>query len=345
MTVDRIGKPIRRNRLQVLSGPFRLASFLTAPGDIELTDAFARVSAEWDRQVKTGTVSPIIVQQYKDHIRFFHKFLASLQYTHLDQVEMPLVYRWMVSPKVNGGEPGRSLQRNRLNAISGMFSTAILLGLHDLNPAQAINMPESKKRYVYPLTAAEVQHLKDNAAWRLRADEDGRSTAESKAPAALALLLCGANSAEASKVRVTDLRLSERLVWVHGGGVRSRDRWLPIDDDWCHEALDQRALVVSGARDFDERRPICYDGSGNGTAAVTTMLTKLMRETGVYKEGVNRLESVRDYAAARIFATTGSIEQVAARMGLFSLDIAAHIVGYDWLSATEPADPLTEDGE
>jgi len=42
------------------------------------------------------------------------------------------------------------------------------------------------------------------------------------------------------------------------------------------------------------------------------------------------LESLREWLAAKVFAETGRVEAVAARLGMASLDAAAHLVGYNW---------------
>ena len=337
MSVDRIGEPLRKFRLEVLVGAFHLAADLSRAGDILFDAALLRVYADWDRQVVNGTVSAIIVRQYTVNMRALGRYAAALGYTHLDQIDSPLLRQWMAAPKQDGADPSLSLRRARLQAARGMFATAILLGLHDLNAAQAISMPLSKTRYVHAFTDSQVRQLQETAAYRLRQEPDGRTEPESKAPAALALMLLGATSAETSRVTASDVNLADRRVWIGKSGRRTRARWLPVDDDWCLTALQDRVRAVARERSSGDPRPLCYDGAGNGSAAVATMLATLMKQARVYQAGVSRTESLRDACALRVFAQTGRIEDVAARLGLFSLDIAAHIVGYDWVAATDTA--------
>lgn len=63
---------------------------------------------------------------------------------------------------------------------------------------------------------------------------------------------------------------------------------------------------------------------------------------------MTRAESIREWLAARVFAQTGSLEAVAVRLGMSSLDTAAHLVGYDWvktLTADQPPAHRTNDGD
>ena len=48
------------------------------------------------------------------------------------------------------------------------------------------------------------------------------------------------------------------------------------------------------------------------------------------------MASINEYVAARVFAETGRVEAVAARLGLARLDVAAHLVGYDWRASFNP---------
>ena len=55
-----------------------------------------------------------------------------------------------------------------------------------------------------------------------------------------------------------------------------------------------------------------------------------MKAARVYRKGVTRVESIREYLAVRHFEGTGSIEGTAERLGMSSLDTVAHIIGVDW---------------
>lgn len=124
-------------------------------------------------------------------------------------------------------------------------------------------------------------------------------------------------------------------------------RFVPIDDDWAREALHTRIEVLRRqslpAEDLLDRR-IAYDGTSSDpnrrSAASAMALVKLMRTARVYSPGRTRAESIREWLAGRVFAETGRVEAVASRLGMRSLDAAAHIVGYDWVTAYE----LTSDG-
>ena len=65
------------------------------------------------------------------------------------------------------------------------------------------------------------------------------------------------------------------------------------------------------------------------------MAERLMR-AGIEREPDVRPGSVVAWAGRRIFEETGSIEEVARRLGIRSLDRAARLIGWGW--APRPAD-------
>ena len=83
-----------------------------------------------------------------------------------------------------------------------------------------------------------------------------------------------------------------------------------------------------------QANPDRQSSSGGGV-----LITDLMKRAGLWEKGVTRVESIREWLAADIFEETGSIEQIAVRLGMASLDAAAHLVGYDWQTALSCPDP------
>lgn len=60
-------------------------------------------------------------------------------------------------------------------------------------------------------------------------------------------------------------------------------------------------------------------------ASLGPVITGLLKSAGVHQPRVTRAESIREWLAARVFAATGSLEAVAVRLGMASLDTAAHV--------------------
>lgn len=329
-----------KGRLDRLPGRFRLADGLRAAGDIPLADALALVVADWQRQVQVGQVSAQAVRFYTEKTTALVAYATAHDCLTLADLTQPVVLVWMRTRKV--GDPAAPIsvdtQYSRRSAARALFITAICLGLHDQNPAQNITISRRGGRYVHPLDSAQVTQLKQTSAFRI---------GETKVPAALALALSGSASGETPYVAVRDVDLAARLVWLGNPSAVTRDRWVTIDDDWCLTALANRIAALT--ENTDARllpdRTLAYDLTsgedtpGKRSSAAATALTKLMKTARVYRKGENWVESIREYVAVRTYAATGSVEAVAARLGMSSLDAAAHIVGHDWVPAHSPAMP------
>jgi hypothetical protein len=127
-------------------------------------------------------------------------------------------------------------------------------------------------------------------------------------------------------------------VWVHDGGYRLRARWIPMEDDWCVDALTRRVKAVR-SDPANEQTPdpwLVYKPHptkptlNRQRAGGGPTITALLKSAGIYQPGVVRAESVREWLAVRVYAQTGRLEEVAVRLGMSSLDAAAHIVGLHW---------------
>lgn len=330
VTRRRVGEARPRGRLARLEGRFRLAEDLDAPGLLPLDDAFERIQQEWQRQVAEGAVVGITVKHYAEHMQSFLRFANRARgCVNLADVTVPVAQDWVVAPSPQN--PGAPLPDNtirmRRSALRSFFHTAVALGLTDQNPALSVDLPQRHPRFVNAATKAQVDQCKRVAVFRLD---------ETRMPALLALVLMGGTLAEAAYTRVKDVDLPGRKVWLHDGGVRAQDRWVPLDDDWCFDALRKRvdALTASVPSEaladafltYENRREPTYARRAAASASMMAILFKKARITG---PGV-RAEGLREHLAQRVFAETGRVEAVAARLGMGSLDAAAHIVGHDW---------------
>jgi len=332
VTRRRAGEPRARGRLLVPAGPIGLRSGLRGFGRIDLAAALELVSDEWDAQVAAGTVSGQIISMYTRQCRALVGYATAMGVHELGDVRPNLVVQWVHTPRADGDPVALNTRLSRRSAVRALFLTAMRLGLTDENPADAVMETKRSARYVHQLTNAQVRHLQQCAPHRLN---------ETKTPVALALMLLGAGTREAGHVEVRDIDLVDRRVWLHHGGERYRDRWVPIDVDWCRLAIWNRltALDASCATEEEfERSTLVYEARRAETtpllrqAAVSRTIIELMKRARIYEAGVTRPESIREWVAARVFDETGSVEAVAERLGMFSLDGAAHIVGYDWVS-------------
>jgi hypothetical protein len=82
--------------------------------------------------------------------------------------------------------------------------------------------------------------------------------------------------------------------------------------------------------------------SANLAPSVSANLSLALQRAGICRVGV-RPRSVREYAANRIYALTGRVEDVAGVLGLSSLDTAARYIDSRWQEQWAPVLQATVD--
>ena len=351
VTAARAGGPRRLGRLEQPVDAFALASDLSADGAIGVGDALDRVRTDWARQVAAGGIAESTINTHIRCLRTFVKYANKKGASTLAQVSSELVWEWVDSVNSRTGQKATANMCGlRRAAIRGFYTTCFILGLTETNQAASLPNIASPARVVSALSDAEVAQVKAVAVWqvpltggRLRAYEPGSLTG----PVALALVLIGAQTGEVGAIRGEDLRLLDGLVFAHGGGGRYDDRWLPIDDDWAFETLLTRQAWLEANRPTTwltepvayERREGTADTHAIRSAATSGTLDKLLAKAGLKQPGRVRVASINEWVAARTFASTHRVEAVAARLGMRSLDAAAHLVGHDWRPEFRTAGP------
>jgi integrase len=330
VTASRLGPPSDRKYFARPRGRFVLDPSISAPGEVELDLALVRVQLAWSVDANEGRVSLDSAKRYAKDCEGFVRYAASRGVDRLGSVTPTLVAEWLHAPGADGLPIGVNRRRARLGALRRFFDALFLAGYWDVNPARSLNEPRTQERFVSPLSEGQIGQLKRTAARRVDS---------SKVPAALALILLGATPREAGYVRRGDVDLVNRRVFLHGGSGWYHDRWVPIDDEWAFEALRTRAAVI------DSKLPLWGDSAPvlmvygprsevatpeHRAASIAGSITDLMKAARVYRKGVTRVESIREYLAVRHFEGTGSIEGTAERLGMSSLDTVAHIIGVDW---------------
>ncbi|MDX2933275.1 hypothetical protein [Streptomyces ipomoeae] len=140
----------------------------------------------------------------------------------------------------------------------------------------------------------------------------------------------GGHSGEIGHIRVRDLDVSHRRVWMHGS-TKVNARWCPLDD-WALNVLTSRAEFVSARQLRKESAPnarlAVSDRHGSDAylqARACVALGDLLRRIGLGDEEDVKPSSITAWAAVAEFERTGRIEDAARRLGLRSLDRAAAV--------------------
>lgn len=221
-------------------------------------------------------------------------------------------------------------KHSRRSALRSIFKTCRAQGLDDRDPAADIVLPPRQERIARPLTDDEMQRCQDASF---------RTTTETRLPCALALAMSGALPSEAVQMTVEDVWPEHRRARAHDGASLAPPRWLKLGnwaaeqvarrvDDldrtpprWAYERLDRpRGLVYAPRLDPEQR---------TRKQRTSDAVLLVLRLAGLDDPEI-RPTSVTEWFAAKVYEETSSIEHVAARVGLVSLDAAASMLGLDW---------------
>lgn len=346
---------------------FRLAPDLTAPGDLPLADALRRVLAAYATAAAAGSISARTARQYATKAGEFLTFAQRDGAVTLADVDEQTAVEYVFCANAPGSrrpdEPPRlDTMQVRRSGVRALARTARVLGLDDRNltanlvlptrttaePRALDSDPRVRGPEGRPLTAVEADRCR--TASRYRHDD-------SRLPAAAALALAGAGTAEMPQVLVSHLRLADSLVWCPGIG-RSNARWLRLDA-WAVEALtDHRRYLARVFSPADlPGTPVTNVGprrsrrrtelpTGDGGLGLQSEMVQLLRRV-LTKAGLAGVEGLRpqsfaDYAGARELNRTGRLEAAAVLLGLASLDAAAATLSYPWQDLHRVAAPPSE---
>ena len=293
--------------------------------------------------------------QRSDAARYEHNLNQFVTYARATGAEMlrecdPIVCADWVHARPVGkmwstnatGHPAYGTQANRRTSLINFFATCHHLGLWDQNPGEKVTTHGRSNGRIRPLSEPEAACLMDRAAYGAR---------ENKMPAAVALALAGATVTEIAQVEAADVHLSEQVVWLPGLGRRNLARWVtsttgrppPCTTASLHDAPQRtrhRGLSLVHRGHVADQDPSKF--------AMTTnqMLVRALAKAGLGVADGVRPSSIHEYVANRVYAETGSMEAVAVRCGLRSLDAATRLVAVDWRTRYEtpaPAGALAAD--
>lgn len=330
--------------LEAADGPFRLANGLSAPGQIGWTETVAKVRADWVRQAGEGRIQALSAEKMGFALNRLASFGDALRLDVLADLTDSDVEDWIHArlprthrrgrKRESHAEPSLNTKHARRGLVRQFSRTCRTLGLDDRWLGEDVRLPSRSARKVSALTDDELISCHRTAA----------STNDATLlPASLALALTGSSTAEMGNARLEDLRLDKSLIWVHGGNQRTFARWLPLED-WMCEALAARTEVVRGLRPSEgEQAHLVYTGKADNTyngkqSAVCMNLRRILNLAGITRPDA-RPASFVETVAEQTFADTGRIEAVAARLGLVSLDRAAHLASYSWIAPHLTAGP------
>ncbi len=237
--------------------------------------------------------------------------------TDLVGVTRSMVDEFVDAPTSTGETPSATVRHLRRCAVRLLFRKARQLGLVDSDPTLDLELPARRPTPARPLTDAEVERCRAAALYLFEA---------TRLPAAWALAEAGIRTGELAKVTVADVDLDAGV--VHAPGCRSAAaRTAPLTE-WGAAQLGRRLRALPS----DPVQLLTYEGDGSQKskqASSCIAITDCMTRAGLGPDPAVRPVSVTAWAGRKVFDETGHIDQVAARLGMRSLDRAARLIGLD----------------
>ncbi|MPZ68288.1 MAG: hypothetical protein GEU71_02020 [Actinobacteria bacterium] len=218
------------------------------------------------------------------------------------------------------GRPTPATMHLRRSALRLYFRIARELGMSIGDPTLDLLLPARSSLATRPLTDDEITLGRSFSLNTLNA---------TRRPAAWALAEATARTSEIPHVRVQDVDAAASRVWV-SGSTKVEPRWGQLSE-W---GLQQVLRRMEGLRKDDL---LVYEGNGSEQsrqASSCIAISQTLMDSGLDREQDVRPGSVVAWAGNKIFEETGSIDAVARRLGVRSLDRAAGVIGWDWAGSS-----------
>lgn len=148
-------------------------------------------------------------------------------------------------------------------------------------------------------------------------------------PAAWALAEATARTSEIHHILVSDLDFTNSRVWIHGSS-KAEPRSGSLSE-WGATQLARRVGSLDSVLTDDPA--VAHEGGGSeesGQVSSCIAVAETLRRAGIGREPDVRPGSVVAWAGRKVFEESGSIEEVARRLGMRSLDRAARFIGLTW---------------
>jgi len=318
---------IKRTRMRALSVDSAASSEVSlVHGDASPIQALGRVLEELRRSRVTDQSTHRMTELL---VRFTIFLDNGLRLGFVEQISAEHVSQFIragISTPTGRQSPSVATMHLRRSALRLYFRTLRQLGLSEGDPTIDVALPPRSCLAVRPLTDDEIVVCRSFSLQTLTA---------TRQPAAWALAEATARTSEIPHILVSDLDLGNRRVWIHGSS-KAEARW-GLVGDWGATQLARRIGSLKNAPEDDPA--LAYEGRGSEESAQASSciaIAETLTRAGIGREPDVRPGSVVAWAGLRIFEDTGSIEEVARRLGIRSLDRAARFIGWGW--APQPVD-------
>jgi integrase len=180
-----------------------------------------------------------------------------------EAVTTEVALAFVMAPTADGTTPSVSLMHLRRMALRLLFRSLRHAGGAVGDPTLDLVLPPRSQLATRPLADEEVTLCRGHAMWSL---------GDLRRAAAWALAEATCRSVEIAQIRISDLDLEARRVWIHGGRTTA-PRWGNLTE-WGAGQLKRRIETMPTA---DPATRVVYGGSGDGgTGQVSASVGRLV---------------------------------------------------------------------
>ncbi|MFF4379152.1 hypothetical protein [Kitasatospora sp. NPDC001547] len=298
--------------------------------DASIRTAVCLVARAWDRKASQGLLRRQSLDKLITVSERFLKFADALDISRMKDVDEHLLQAFIDAPgrdrrgRISAEGPADSTRRSRRWTLSLFCAEARRLSLTTLSPI--LDTPAIARTTVAgrcDLTPDDIRTLCFHAE---------RGMPHTRHASVLALLLAGLGTGEIGPANTADLDLEHNRVWA-SGTQQLAARFCPLDD-WSCTVLELRATHVHRRAGTQAPIPLTVHSATSDyttQASICTTFADISRRSGVLSNGHRaKPRDITSYIAAQTLADTGQITQVALRLGVASLDVAAQRAGLRW---------------
>lgn len=262
-----------------------------------------------------GVLAPISLIRVADLIRGFANLLEASGVESSGDITEAHASAFVRSLTRSKTEPSVATMHLRRTALRIFFREAKAFGVGSVDLTTNIALPPRSYRDLRPLTDREIERCRSFAEHK---------KGEARYAMAWALAEATARVAELGAIRARDLDLGRRRVWI-GGSANTDARWSELTD-WGGDQLQR--VVMSRLKPPPDRSLLMPGTTSRGS--VHELVASTLRRAGLAKTPGVRPNSIPAWRGTAELDNGASIDEVAALLGMRSLDRAAAFIGFDW---------------
>ena len=304
-----------------------------------LRQVTAAAADSWAQNASSGLLSPSTAAVYRRQLESFEGFAGAHGVTTLADVTDALCELWIRAPHPRRGglmptglpvSASASTMRLRHGVLTAAVRSWLDSGLMAENPLPSLCFERQPRKPPAPLTPPEAVRVRTATL---------QGTRDRCAAVAVAAALAGAAQSEIARLTIADFdldaaslrlvgrgRSGARIVRVGPAGVTALEaRLRELARELRHTGISKSSPHTPLAL----RRPLDSYSPHAVAPAIASTLSRSLGRAGITRPGV-RSGSFRDYAANRIYALTGRVEDVADVVGIASLDLALRLIVPEW---------------